>query len=65
MKLRVNGIDMDVNATTIIELLNELNINPSRVIVEVNLEIVKRDKYEEYKLKEGDCIEIVNFVGGG
>ncbi|MGB9711082.1 MAG: sulfur carrier protein ThiS [Thermodesulfovibrio sp.] len=65
MKVRVNGNEMDVRATTIAELLQELEINPQRVVVEVNLEIIKRDRFNEYKIKEGDSIEIVNFVGGG
>lgn len=65
MKLKVNGINMNVLATTVSELLEELNINPERVVVEVNLEIVKRDRFSEFKIKESDSIEIVNFVGGG
>ncbi len=65
MKVRVNGSQMDVKATTIAELLQELEINPQRVVVEVNLEIIKRDRFSEHKIKEGDSIEIVNFVGGG
>jgi len=54
-----------VKAKTIVELLQELEINPQRVVVEVNLEIIKRDRFSEYKIKDGDSIEIVNFVGGG
>ncbi|MCS7177646.1 MAG: sulfur carrier protein ThiS [Candidatus Kapabacteria bacterium] len=65
MKVRVNGIEMEVKSNTVMELLKELEINPERVVVEVNLEIVKRNRFTEYKIKEGDLIEIVNFVGGG
>lgn len=65
MKVTVNGSSMDVKASTLMELLQELDINPQRVVVEVNLEIVKRVRFSEYKIKEGDSIEIVNFVGGG
>ncbi|MCS7234359.1 MAG: sulfur carrier protein ThiS [Thermodesulfovibrio sp.] len=65
MKVRINGNYMDVKAKTIAELLQELDINPQRVVVEVNLEIVKRDRFNDYEIKEGDSIEIVNFVGGG
>lgn len=65
MKVTVNGSSIDVKASTLMELLQELDINPQRVVVEVNLEIVKRDRFSEYKIKEGDSIEIVNFVGGG
>ncbi|GAB6183948.1 sulfur carrier protein ThiS [Thermodesulfovibrio hydrogeniphilus] len=65
MKIRVNGIDMDVNSRTLKELLDELKINPDRVAVEVNLQIIKKDKFSEFEIKEGDSVEIVNFVGGG
>lgn len=65
MKVKVNGSEMVVKAKTIAELLQELEINPQRVVVEVNLEIIKRDRFSEYKIKNGDSIEIVNFVGGG
>lgn len=65
MKIKVNGIEMDVQASTIMELLQELEINPQRVVVEVNLEIIKRDRFSEHKINEGDSVEIVNFVGGG
>jgi sulfur carrier protein len=65
MKVKVNGSEMVVKAKTIAELLQELEINPQRVVVEVNLEIIKRDRFSEYKIKDGDSIEIVNFVGGG
>jgi sulfur carrier protein len=35
------------------------------VAVEVNLSIVKKVNYKEHILKDGDSVEIVNFVGGG
>jgi len=65
MKVKVNGSEMNVKAKTIAELLQELEINPQRVVVEVNLEIIKKDRFIDYKIKDGDSIEIVNFVGGG
>jgi len=33
--------------------------------VEINLKVLKRAEYTEYKLQEGDSIEVVYFVGGG
>lgn len=65
MKITVNGEQFDSNAGTVRQLLDELGIVEGRVAVEVNLSIVKKDEYEEYRLKEGDKVEIVNFVGGG
>ncbi len=65
MKLVVNGEQVDSGAGTVQELLNALKIEPGRVAVEVNFSIVKKAEYESYRLKDGDKIEIVNFVGGG
>lgn len=65
MRIRVNGEYLEVKARTVADLLSELGIKAERVAVEVNLEIVKRERFGEHELKEGDSIEIVNFVGGG
>jgi thiamine biosynthesis protein ThiS len=50
---------------TVAELLARLDIDPRRVAVEHNLDIVKRATFGERVVREGDEIEIVNFVGGG
>ena len=66
MKLTVNGNQSEhSDALSVEELLNELDIEPGRVAVEVNLNIVKKANYQEHFLKDGDSVEIVNFVGGG
>jgi sulfur carrier protein len=36
-----------------------------RVAVELNRELVRRDRWSQTKLSEGDKLEIVHFVGGG
>jgi sulfur carrier protein len=66
MRLIVNGeIFKTSNAGTIMELLNELRIEPGQVAVEVNLSIIKKADYSTFRLNDGDKVEIVNFVGGG
>lgn len=65
MKLKINGEYKETGSNTISQLLRELDIIPERVAVEVNLKIIKRHEFESYQLKDGDIIEIVNFVGGG
>jgi len=65
MRLIINGDNIDSNAGTVKELLVELRIKPERVAVEVNLSIIKKSDYDGCRLKDGDRIEIVNFVGGG
>lgn len=66
MRLIINGIENNsVKAKTVSELLKELGIDAQRVAVEVNREIIKKALYPEFLLKDGDIVEIVNFVGGG
>ena len=66
MLLRINGETVeDVKAETVGELLEELKFQAGRVAVEVNLAIVRKADYGSFRLREGDTVEIVNFVGGG
>ena len=46
-------------------LLAKLDIDPRRVAVEHNLDIIKRQRFPDVIVNEGDRVEIVNFVGGG
>jgi sulfur carrier protein len=50
---------------SVADLLARLAIDPRRVAVEHNLAILKRQAFGEAIVREGDTIEIVNFVGGG
>ncbi len=50
---------------TVAVLLAMLGLMERRVAVEVNLELVTRNEWAAFKLKDGDRIEIVSFVGGG
>ena len=50
---------------TVNELLARLEIDGRRVAVEHNLVVLKRDAFDVTMVRDGDEIEIVNFVGGG
>ena len=50
---------------TIAAMLRELGLDPARVAVERNLEIVPRSTLDEVAVADGDAFEIVHFVGGG
>ena len=50
---------------TIADLLQELDLKPDRVAVELNLEIVDRNDFSTRHLQEGDRVEILSFIGGG
>lgn len=61
----VNGEKVQASGQTIAEYLKNTGYNADRVVVELNLQIVSKDKYSEITLKENDAVEILNFVGGG
>jgi thiamine biosynthesis protein ThiS len=50
---------------TMLDLLARLDIDPRRVAIEHNLEIIRRRTFESAVVQEGDRVEIVNAVGGG
>jgi len=50
---------------TLLGLLLELQLEHSRVAVEMDRRIVKRAEWDSLELPPGACIEIVQFVGGG
>ena len=64
--IKVNGEHRRVGAgTSVAGLVGELGLDPARVAVERNLEIVPRSTLAEVKVEDGDDYEIVHFVGGG
>ncbi len=66
ISIRVNGEHRRVNAgISFADLANELGLEPTRVAVERNLEIVPRSTLADVIVADGDEIEIVTFVGGG
>lgn len=50
---------------SITDLLGQLEIDPRRVAIEHNWSILKRDVFPDTMVRDGDRVEIVNFVGGG
>jgi thiazole synthase len=64
--IQLNGEPRRVSAgTTIAGMLGELGLDPHKVAVERNREIVPRGTFDEVQVSEGDAYEIVHFVGGG
>ncbi|MBI5164791.1 MAG: sulfur carrier protein ThiS [Magnetospirillum sp.] len=66
MKLVVNGEDREVAGPLSVEaLLVAIGIDPRKVAVELNLEIVPKSTYAAVTVADGDRLEIVHFIGGG
>jgi len=64
--IQVNGESKQTaTGTTVAGLLAQLGLHAGRVAVELNLQILPKNKWEETKVAEGDRFEIVQFVGGG
>ena len=66
MQIHVNGQTRELaENTSVLELLEQLDLRPRRVAVERNKKIVRRASFAEAVLGEGDRVEIVTLVGGG
>lgn len=65
MRVQINGEPREVSSATLLELVETLGLDPRKVAIERNLEIVPRSLHGETPVAEGDRIEIVQFVGGG
>jgi len=65
-KIQLNGDPYEINSgTNLNELLNKLKIQKNKVAIEVNGEIVEKNKYSNLILSKNDKVEIVHFIGGG
>ncbi len=66
LEITINGEDRQLNGTpSIADMLIGLQLNPDKVAVERNLEIVPHSLFAETVLQSGDRLEIVRFIGGG
>lgn len=64
--LQVNGEPQNcLSQTPLLNLLEQLGLNPRLVAVEYNGEILHRQFWPETQMQEGDRLEIVTIVGGG
>ena len=62
----VNGEPRDLPAAmTVADLVTELGLSERRIAIEVNGDVVSRERYAAQHLQEDDAIEVVHFIGGG
>ena len=66
MKIVVNGEHRETEEPlTVAQLLETLHLRSEQVAVEINLKILDRGDFLNWKLHDGDKIEILSFIGGG
>ena len=66
IKIKINGKFSSIKANfTLLNLIKKLKIPIKKVAIELNYEIVDKNKLSKIKLKNNDKVEIVHFIGGG
>jgi len=66
IEITVNGQKRTApEGVTVLELLLRLDLDPARVAVELDREILKQPLWHGTALRQGAQLEIVQFVGGG
>ena len=63
--VHINGKDIDAAGQSLAAYLKANDYEMGTFVVECNEEIIHKEDYENYMLKDGDIIEIVQFMGGG
>tara|TARA_B110000438_G_scaffold270689_1_gene288019 strand:+ start:390 stop:608 length:219 start_codon:yes stop_codon:yes gene_type:complete len=66
IKIKLNGkISVIANNLTLLDYIKNLKIPLNKVAIELNHEIMDKNKLNKIKIKKDDKIEIVHFIGGG
>jgi thiamine biosynthesis protein ThiS len=64
--IKLNGESRKVPERSMLDdLVKDLSLEPKRIAIELNQQVIRRDQWTHTILAEGDRIEIVHFVGGG
>lgn len=66
MNIVLNGNKSNIETnTTLSELVNSKSLNKERIIIQVDEEIIKKEDFDNFTIKENSRIEVLSIVGGG
>ena len=66
IKINLNGRPLSLPiGTTVYKVIKTIKVQPSKVAIELNREIIKKKNINKIYLKNKDKLEIVHFIGGG
>jgi len=65
MLVTINGKTEEVLGSTVLEILNAKDVSPQMVAVELNSKMLERDELGRTRVKDGDAIELLFYMGGG
>ncbi|NEZ46841.1 sulfur carrier protein ThiS [Clostridium niameyense] len=62
----VNGKENNLyEGITVLDMLNKMNLDASTVVIELNFNILEKEKYKSTFLNSDSKVEVIRFVGGG
>jgi sulfur carrier protein len=65
MRILVNGDDIDVTSHRLMNILEKLGYQCNKVVVAVNQEFVAKEAWSEYRIEDGDCLDVLSPIEGG
>jgi|LSQX01.2.fsa_nt_gb sulfur carrier protein len=66
LNIKLNGKPLELdNPVSLIELFEMKGLEPDKIVVEYNFEVLKKEDFGKVVLKENDNLEVLSFVGGG
>lgn len=65
MQITINGKPEEMQAGTVMDVLKQKDIDPHMVAVELNTQIVERDRLATTNVQDGDKVEFLFYMGGG
>lgn len=63
--VKINGVENEVAGMTLMDYLRGAGYSLDRIAVECNGQLIRKADYAGKVLEDGDCLEVVSFVGGG
>ncbi|WP_051822497.1 sulfur carrier protein ThiS [Desulfonatronum thiodismutans] len=66
MQVIINGKPEEISTgVTLLEVIETRKLDPTRVVAELNREVVPGERFANTVMNEGDSLELLQFVGGG
>ncbi|MCG8633058.1 MAG: sulfur carrier protein ThiS [Desulfobacterales bacterium] len=65
MKIILNGSSVDTESPDLAALVDSQGLDPSSLVIEHNLNVIKQASWAATPVRDGDTVELLNFVGGG
>lgn len=66
IKITLNGEEHKLDKQiSLQELVARFNLDPEKIVIQLNEEIIQRDKYKVHQINNEDKVELIKFMAGG